>query len=151
MFPNFSEIRLSDIIDVLIVAAMLWTGIIWLQVTRARMAVVGIAILGAFYVIVQQLGFQLTTWLLQGFFAVVVLVVIVVFQDDLRRLFERIAIWGLRRQAPRLGQDEVDALGHVQGIAASRLGEEQPIIPGAGDGHRRCREVEDHGVGEGLH
>ena len=110
MLPNFSEIRLSDIVDVLIVAAMLWTGIVWLQVTRARMALLGIAILGAFYVVVQQLGFQLTTWLLQGFFAVVVLILVVVFQDDLRRLFERIAIWGLRRQAPTQGQDEVDIL-----------------------------------------
>ena len=74
MIPNFSEIRLSDIVDVLIVAAMLWTGIIWLQVTRARMALLGIAILGVFYVVVQQLGFHLTSRLLEGFFAVVVLV-----------------------------------------------------------------------------
>ena len=110
VLPNFSEIRLSEIVDVLIVAAMLWTGIIWLQVSRARMSLLGIAILGAFYVVVQQLGFQLTAWLLQGFFAVVVLILIIVFQEDLRRLFERIAIWGLRRQAPRHGEDEVDIL-----------------------------------------
>lgn len=110
MWVAVSEIRLSDIVDVVIVAALLWTGIAWLQTTRSRIALLGIAILGGFYFIAQQLEFQLTSWLLQGFFAVVVLILVIVFQDDLRRLFERIAIWGLRRQAPKVAPGLVDTL-----------------------------------------
>lgn len=110
MFPSLSEFGLTDLLDVAIVAALLWTGIAWLQATRARLAVLGLAILGVFYFVVQQLGFHLTSRLLEGFFAVVVLVLVIVFQDDLRRLFERIAIWGLRRQAPRLAPDLIDTL-----------------------------------------
>ena len=72
-----SEIRLSDIVDVVIVAALLWTGIAWLQTTGSRIALLGIAILGGFYLIAQQLEFQLTSWLLQGFFAVVVLILVI--------------------------------------------------------------------------
>jgi uncharacterized protein (TIGR00159 family) len=41
---------------------------------------------------------QLTAWLFQGFFAVLVIVLVVIFQSDLRRLFERIAVVGLRRR-----------------------------------------------------
>ena len=110
VLPTLTEIRVSDVIDVAIVSALLWTGIAWLRASRARVALLGLALLGIVYWIVQQLQFQLTSWLLQGFFAVVVLILVVVFQDDLRRLFERIAVWGLRRQAPRLGPTVVDAL-----------------------------------------
>ena len=73
MFPNLSEVRLSDVFDVVIVATLIWVSIAWLQNTRARLSLLGIAILGAFYFLAQQFEFQLTTWLLQGFFAVVVL------------------------------------------------------------------------------
>ncbi len=123
MFPTLAEIRFSDVVDVAIVAALLFMGIRWLRAARARIALLGLGLVGALYGIVQQLQFQLTTWLLQGFFAVVVLIVVVVFQDDLRRLFESIAIWGLRRQAPRLGPSLVDTLVRaVTELAATRTG-----------------------------
>ncbi len=123
MLPTLAEIRFSDVVDVAIVAALLFMGIRWLRAARARVALLGLGLVGALYGIVQQLQFQLTTWLLQGFFAVVVLIVVVVFQDDLRRLFESIAIWGLRRQAPRLGPSLVDTLVRaVTELAATRTG-----------------------------
>lgn len=123
MLPTLAEIRFSDVVDVAIVAALLFMGIRWLRAARARIALLGLGLVGALYGIVQQLQFQLTTWLLQGFFAVVVLIVVVVFQDDLRRLFESIAIWGLRRQAPRLGPSLVDTLVRaVTELAATRTG-----------------------------
>ena len=67
-----------------------------------RMALLGLAFLSVFYhLIVQQFRLQLTDWIFQGFFGAVVVVLVVVFQDDLRRLFEQIATLGLRRKAPR--------------------------------------------------
>ena len=117
--PSLAEIRVSDVIDVAIVSALLWTSIAWLRASRARVALIGLAALGGLYWIVQQLEFQLTSWLLQGFFAVVVLILVVVFQDDLRRLFERIAIWGMRRQAPRLGPSVIDVLVRASAVLAS--------------------------------
>jgi diadenylate cyclase len=123
VLPTLAEIRVTDVIDVAIVSALLWTSIAWLRASRARVALLGLALLGALYWVVQQLHFQLTSWLLQGFFAVVVLILIVVFQDDLRRLFERIATWGLRRQAPRLAPTLVGTLVRaVAALAAERTG-----------------------------
>ena len=123
MLPTLAEIRVSDVIDVAIVAALLWMGIVWLRAARARIALLGLGLLAALYGVVQWLEFQLTSWLLQGFFAVVVVVLVVVFQDDLRRLFERIAIWGLRRQAPRLAPTLVDTLVRACAeLASTRTG-----------------------------
>ncbi len=106
--PFLAELRLSDVVDMAIVAGLLWVGIAWLRNSRARLALVGLAALGALYLSARGFDLRLTTWLLQGFFAVGALVLVVVFQDDLRRLFERIAVWGLRRGTPRptrRGQD----------------------------------------------
>jgi len=123
MLPSIGEIRLTDLLDVAIVAGLLWLGIAWLQTTRTRLALLGLGFLGVLYLVVQQLQFRLTSWLLQGFFAVVVIVIVVVFQDDLRRLFERIALLGLRRRAPRPAPDMIDTLvDAVNTLAQSRHG-----------------------------
>ena len=94
------------------------------------MALLGLAFLGVFYLIAQQFELQLTAWIFQGFFAVLVVVVVVVFQDDLRRLFEQIATLGLRRKAPRPDRSHLGRL--IRGLhqlAAKRRGA-LVVLPG---------------------
>lgn len=118
-----AEMRLADGLDIAIVAVLLWMLIIWLRTTRARPAFVGLGILGALYLLVQQLELRLTVRLLQGFFAAGVLMLIVIFQDDLRRLFERIAVAGLRPRRARPGPDVVEILSRaVARLAECRIG-----------------------------
>src|SRR5262249_55919302 len=88
------EFRITDLVDVLFVALLLWAALSFVRRARARIALAGVAISGALYVLARYLELQLTVWILQGFFAVLVLVLVVVFQEDLRRLFEQIAVWG---------------------------------------------------------
>ena len=80
-------------------AALLWSAFVWLRRTRARWALLGILILGAGYLLARQLDLTLTTWILQGSIVVFVIALVVVFQEDLRRLGELIAVRGLRRRA----------------------------------------------------
>jgi uncharacterized protein (TIGR00159 family) len=125
-----AELRLSDVADVAIVAILLWMLIVWLRTTRARFAAVGLAILAGLYLLAEQLELQLTVRLFQGFFAAVVLVMIVVFQEDLRRLFERIAVAGLRRRRPRPGPDVVEIITRaVADLARARVGA-LIVVPG---------------------
>jgi uncharacterized protein (TIGR00159 family) len=88
----------SSLVDVVAVAALLWALLVWLRRARARLAFVGVAIAGGAYLLAQLSGLELTAWVFQGFFAALVIVLIVVFQEDLRRLFETIAVYGLRRR-----------------------------------------------------
>ena len=126
----FTELRLSDAADVAIVALLLWALIVWLRHTRARFAIAGLGIVFCLYLLAQQLGLQLTVWLFQGFFAAAALVMIVVFQDDLRRLFERIAVAGLRRRRPRPAPDTVTSVvDAVVELGRSRVGA-LIVIPG---------------------
>lgn len=110
MIDVLRQIRWTDAVDVVLVAAILWTAYAWLRRTRSRLAMLGVVFLTGIYLAARQLGLQLTVWILQGFYAVLVIVLIVVFQEDLRRLFEQIAVWGLRRRAEALGSDAVDMI-----------------------------------------
>ncbi len=119
-----------DLVDVILVAFILWAGVVWLRRTRARLALLGLAIVGVVYLTARQLGLTLTAWLLQGFFAVFVIVLVVVFQEDLRRLFEQIATWGLRRKPATLGPDVADVLVRtVARMASTRTGA-LIVVPG---------------------
>src|SRR3990172_5697018 len=93
---------LGDLIDIALVAALLYALIVALRGTRAHLALVGIAMLGVVYLLAQELGLALTATLFQAFFAVSVLVLVVVFQREIRGFFERVAVVGLGagRRAP---------------------------------------------------
>ncbi|HSJ97113.1 MAG TPA: diadenylate cyclase [Myxococcota bacterium] len=118
-----ADVRLTDLIDVLIVAVLLWAGLSWVRRARARIALGGVAIAATLFLLARQLQLQMTVWILQGFFAVGVLVLVVVFQDDLRRGLEQIAVWGLRRRPQAAPADAVDALvGAVRRMVAERTG-----------------------------
>jgi uncharacterized protein (TIGR00159 family) len=124
------ETGLLDLLDVSLVALMLWAGIVWVRRSRARLALLGLAIVGAVYLAASRLNLTLTAWLLQGFFAVFVIVLVVVFQEDLRRLFEQIATWGLRRRPPGLAEDVADTIVRsVARMASTRTGA-LIVIPG---------------------
>ncbi len=124
------DIRATDLIDIVIVAVLLWAGLGWVRRARARIALGGVAIAGALFLLARQLELQMTVWILQGFFAVGVLVLVVVFQEDLRRGLEQIAVWGLRRNSPAAPPDVVDAVvGAVRRLAADRTGA-LIVVPG---------------------
>jgi uncharacterized protein (TIGR00159 family) len=124
------EIRLADALDVALVALLLWAAFSWLRRARSRIALAGAGIAMAVYWLARQLQLQMTVWILQGFFAALVLILVVVFQEDLRRLFEQLAAWGLRRKARPAPPDAVDAL--VRAVA--RLARERTggllVLPG---------------------
>ena len=101
MLNSLLEISFTDLVDVGFVALLLWALIAWSRRVHANLALVGLAFLGLLYLIALQLDLKLTAWLFQGFFAILVILLVVVFQEDLRRLFEQIAVFGLRRRPAR--------------------------------------------------
>jgi diadenylate cyclase len=104
-------ITFSEIIDIILVAILLYTGIVWAQRTRAAFVVRGIAILGGIYLVVRLLDLEMIAWILQGFFAIFLVMIVVIFQEELRQMFEWIAVWNLgRKRHPTLRSTTADAL-----------------------------------------
>src|ERR1044071_9075542 len=91
------DISPAEIVDIIFVAVLLYTAIVWAQRTRAAFVVRGIIILGAIYIIARYLDLQMTAWIFQGFFAVFLVMIVVIFQEELRQMFEQVAVWGLGR------------------------------------------------------
>ncbi|MBI4525425.1 MAG: diadenylate cyclase [Deltaproteobacteria bacterium] len=117
-------ITLSEIIDIILVSILLYTGIVWAQRTRAGFVVRGIAILGGIYLIARQLDLEMTAWIFQAFFAVFLVMIVVIFQEELRQMFERVAIWSLSgRRIPALRSTTADVLVRtIADFAKERIG-----------------------------
>jgi len=111
LLSPFLEIGLADIIDIIIVTALVSAILTLVRRTHAGFVAIGILIVAALYVVARALNLQLTAWIFQGFFAVFLVIVVVVFQEELRQLFERIAVWSLRRrETPRGSVDPTDVV-----------------------------------------
>ena len=116
-------LRLVDVLDVMIVSAVCWVAIAWVRESRVRVALGGVAIVSALYGLASLLDLRLTTSVLQGFIAIAALVLVVVFQDDLRRFFEGLSLSLMRNATPRPGADVLDELGTLCfSLATARVG-----------------------------
>jgi uncharacterized protein (TIGR00159 family) len=101
----------TEVIDIICVAILLYIAIVWAQRTRAAFVVRGILILGAVYMVARYLDLQMIAWIFQAFFAVFLIMIVVIFQEELRLMFERIALWSLGRQRTlRPSSDTTDNL-----------------------------------------
>ena len=130
MIDLMRAVGLLDVVDIGVVAVLAWLGLRLVRRTRARPALLGLATLGAIYLAARQLGLGLTAAIFQAFFAVLVLILVVVFQDDLRRIFEQVGAWVSRRRGeePSGGPNDVLVRG-VEQLAAARTGA-LIVVPG---------------------
>jgi uncharacterized protein (TIGR00159 family) len=93
-----NNLRIQDLFDVLIIWVMTSVVLIWFKERASRFVFVGIGLLGVVYLAARFFQLYLTTVVLQGFFAILLFVLVVIFQEDLRRFFEQLAMWGRLRQ-----------------------------------------------------
>ena len=89
------NIRLMDLIDIGVITLFIYLLLVWLKKARARFILIGMVILGSIYIFARVFGLYLTTMVFQGFFAILLITIVVIFQEELRHLFERVAIWGI--------------------------------------------------------
>ncbi len=124
MLQTFSHIRIADVIDILFVATMFYTASVWVKKTPAALIVRGLFILVAVYIIARQFGLELTAWIFQGFFAIFLIIIVVIFQEELRQIFERIAVWSFASPRPApLRSDTVDILTRtLADLARDKIG-----------------------------
>jgi uncharacterized protein (TIGR00159 family) len=113
------QVRVLDIVDVLVVTALVYTVIALVRATQAGLVAMGLLLLAVLYLVASAFGLTLTASVLGGFFAVAVVIVVVIFQGELRQLFERLALWSFRGRrdrvvrAPDFTDDIVTALADM--------------------------------------
>ncbi|MHB8108501.1 MAG: diadenylate cyclase CdaA [Syntrophorhabdaceae bacterium] len=80
------EIRWQDIVDVIIVAFIIFRVFILIKGTRAIQLLLGLVIVMFVFALAKRLELFTLSWIFNSFIGSIVFVVIVIFQDDLRRL-----------------------------------------------------------------
>lgn len=85
-----SQIRLQDIIDVLIVAFIIYRILLLIKGTKAVQMLLGLGILLLALLVSNWAGLYTIDWIVQSFWAQIVIVIIVLFQPELRRALAHI-------------------------------------------------------------
>ena len=89
-----NTIRVQDFLDIAIISVMISALLIWFKDRASRFVFWGIILLGVVYLLARFFQLYLTAVVLQSFFAILLFVLVVIFQEDLRRFFERLALLG---------------------------------------------------------
>jgi len=90
-FSFFESFRIQDFFDIIIISSLIYVNLIWFKHTTSRFVFVGMSLLGGIYIGARLFHLYLTTLVLQSFFTVLIIAVVVIFQEDIRRFFERLA------------------------------------------------------------
>lgn len=87
MIPTeiLQEIKWQDIVDILLAGYVLYRIFLLIRGTRAVQMLLGLFILMIAYFASQWAGFRTINWILQGFWTISILALIILFQPELRR------------------------------------------------------------------
>ncbi len=83
------ELRWVDLVDIGIVSVLLYYVLLWLQGTRAVSLVRGLTLLLFIYVVGRLLNLYTINWLFDKFAAAIAVMLVILFQPELRRTLER--------------------------------------------------------------
>ena len=128
---SLGSFGLLDALDIAVVALGIYAAVGWLRRSRAALVGAGIVLIALLYAAARGLGLELTVWALEGFFAVLAIALVVLFQDELRQVFEELAAWALGRKRdhrPRLDAAEILASSLFR-LSQERVGA-LVVVPG---------------------
>jgi diadenylate cyclase len=124
----FQEIGVFGLLDIFVMALLIYTLVVWSKRTRAASVLTGILIVAGIYLLARQFNLNLTAAIFEKFFAVILIALVVIFQEELRYFFERIATWSfnhkiLGKDKSVLNSEEIDILARtLADLAREKIG-----------------------------
>ena len=85
MFDVFANIRLLDILDISLVAFIIYRIILLIKGTRAVQMLLGLVVIFVVYIASRVGDLHTLNWFLSNFLSSIILVIVVIFQNDIRR------------------------------------------------------------------
>lgn len=122
------SIKITDIIDISVVAYLLYVLLGYIKKTRAQQLFRGILLLIAFFLLSEIFNLSLLNWLFTRLITVGLIAVVIVFQPEIRRGLEQLGRRGiLNRQLRNLGNEDIYAAVHrlvdaVDDFSSTRTG-----------------------------
>jgi diadenylate cyclase len=114
---------ITTVLDVALVYYLIFRLLLTIRGTRAAQMIVGIVLIGAAFFVAERLELTTVSWLLDNFISTFIILIIVVFQQDIRRALGRIGSnvlpFGRRQEATHTVDEVVAACAQ---LARARMG-----------------------------
>jgi diadenylate cyclase len=89
-FHIITDLRIQDVLDILFLTLVAYHLYLWFWGTKAFQALVGLLALGLVFTLARTLGLFLTTWFFQILWQVLVILLIILFQSEIRQALEKV-------------------------------------------------------------
>ena len=90
----WQSFRIADALDIALISIVLYTILVWFRTTASRSVAIGVSLLAVLYFAARLFDLYLTSLAFQTAFAALLVGLVVIFQEDMRRMLERLASLG---------------------------------------------------------
>lgn len=113
-----------DLIDILFLTLVIYQLYVWFKETRALRVIIGLVALGGIYSVAKSWDLFLTTWVFQILWQVLIILLLILFQSEIRQVLEKVSPLRYLRARRHVGQKSlVDDLSQIVfELAAERTG-----------------------------
>ncbi|MGD9119629.1 MAG: hypothetical protein PVG59_03045, partial [Desulfobacterales bacterium] len=80
-----------DIVDILFLTVVVYHLYVWFRESRALRVIIGLVALGGVYSIAKLWDLYLTTWVFQILWQVLLILLLILFQTEIRQVLERVS------------------------------------------------------------
>lgn len=92
MYPFLHSIRPQDVLDIIIMSLFVYQLYSWFRNTKALQVLLGLGFLGLLYFATKNFGLFMTSWILQELGTVLFILIIVLFQAEIRQALYRFSL-----------------------------------------------------------
>jgi diadenylate cyclase len=113
-----------DLIDILFLTLVTYQLYVWFKETRALRVIIGLVVLGGIYSVAKSWHLFLTTWVFQILWQVLIILLLILFQSEIRQVLEKVSpLRYLRSRRRAIRNSFVNDLSHVVfDLAAEQTG-----------------------------
>ena len=122
MLDAILSMRLLDILDILLVSYIIYRIILLIRGTRAVQMLVGIALIISIYFLSGKLELQTLHWLLKTFLGSILVVLVILFQTDIRRALTQMGKTPFHKAADVAEKDMEEIVRAATYMARRRIG-----------------------------
>ena len=122
MFDFVELVRWQDVLDILVVAFVIHQLISIIRGTRSVQMLLGIVILTIVYFMASILDLATLMWLLRTFLSSILLIIIIVFQQDIRRALTQVGKSPFQKTTDVIEKDIEEVISAVFYLSKRRIG-----------------------------
>jgi len=123
MLELLYTLRLQDAIDIVLIAFVIYRTIDLIRGTRAVQMLIGLAVVFLTYLSSQYFQLYTLNWLLDNFLSSILLVIVVIFQEDIRRALTQVGTRPFFGHEPGIQQEDLEEIIRAAvSLASKRIG-----------------------------